>query len=505
MKRKTDLKESIESSLKLYEYFSNRAKNNSLTPKEINECKILKSFLQYIRTIYVYDNIKDIISDNAKFVTKRTKSSNLKYQSQIDLYELEKNSYENELNICQTKYSKLSVGGGFLSEEENSSLKTQMIKSYEQQIEALSSAMSAIEEKINEYKAKIRFNDQIVDDSINVSQNFVKKILEKEEQPTKILKSLLEEFVNGINTTTAISSCILLNPGSNNYSGMINRPFVDLCISFLTKDPSSGLYPTVLEIDTKDRLMKKNEVAIQSLPSLYTHINSLEKEIEIERQNYENKKETIKTNKKNILYVFDFNSDENELLIIENKIKELELKLSELKNSLYSIIIDCDLLHDTEFWLAVNINDNIILFENSAIMSKTKSEHIEKILEYFKRNYPHNINCSIDVLKKKNDEYGEDLSKLYESMPEEYRDLRIDDICSLKYCVESKTNDSGEGATYYEYLKLLDLLVIIDDFNGLPVEEKNEIYCFGLKKIANSSVRKYIESELQIPDKKSVK
>ena len=347
MKKKSDLKNSIESSLKLYEYFSNRAKNNSLTPKEINECKILKSFLQYIRTIYVYDNIKDIISDNAKFVTKRTKSSNLKYQEQIDLYELEKNSYEKELNNCQTKYSELNIGGGFLSEEENASLKNQMLKSYEQQIESLSHAMSALEEKINEYKAKIRFNDQIVDDSINVSQSFVKKILEKEEQPTKILKSLLEEFAKGINSTTTFFSCILLNSGKNEPGSMINRPFVELCISFLTKDPSSGLYPTILEIDTKDRLMKKNEVAIQSLPSLYTHINSLEKEIERERQNYDNKKETIKANKKNIIYVFSCDLDENELLSLENKIRELELKLSELKNSLYTIIINSDLIYDS--------------------------------------------------------------------------------------------------------------------------------------------------------------
>ena len=138
-------------------------------------------------------------------------------------------------------------------------------------------------------------------------------------------------------------------------------------------------------------------------------------------------------------------------------------------------------------------------------MCKTKSEHIEKILEYFKRNYPYNINLVIDSLKKKNDIYGEELSKLYESMPEEYRDLRIDDLCSLKCCVESNTYDSNKSAEYHEYLKLLDLLVIVDDFNGLSVEEKNEIYCSSLKNLASSSVRDFIESEIQILDKQNVK
>ena len=505
MEKKSELKSSIESSLKLYEYFLKRSKTSKLSKKELNECKILKSFLQYIRTLYVYENIRDIISDNAESVMNKVRDVNDVYQLQIDSYEQEKSDYSLDLSNLQNKYSKLKTDGGFLSEEDNEILKNQMLKSLEQLIETTNSTITAISEKVSKLQSRISFNSQIVDDSMNVSQELVKKLLSKEEKPMDILKRLLKESVDSIVTTTGANEQSLLEPGNNKLilaDGKINRPFVDLCISYLKRESSLGLYSTISKIGEKCSAKEKNDTAISDLPTLYTNIDSLQKDLELKKQEYETKKEQNKSKRKIVSYVFGSGTDEEELDRLKKEIDSLGEKLQEQKNLFYNIIAWSDLFFNEEFLTAIDVKENLIRSAYSDDLKALKVQHIEKILSCFKRAYPNNLNTAIEILKKRNARYGEELSGLYQSMPEEYRNLKMDDISRLRQYASDKAYGTKEWSAYYEYLKILDLLVIIDEFNKLQVKDKLEVYSSGIKTIASDSIRENIESEIIQPTKK---
>ncbi len=508
MARKNDLSSSIESSLKLYEYFCKRANVSKLSRKEINECKVLKSFLQYIRTLYVYDNIEQIIADNAESVINKVKNVNAEYQIQIEEYELEKNNYETELNDLQDKYSKIKTGGGILSEEGNESLKTDIIKSLEKLIETTNAVLSAIESKINKLKGRMNFNSQIVDDSMNVSQELVKKLLAKEENPMEILERLLKQSINNIVATTRSDEQTLFMPGDNKLileDGKVNRPFVDLCISYLKRDNQSGLYFTISEIAQKYDFKEKNDNAISNLASLYTEIDSLDKDIKLKQQEYDTKKDNIKEKSKEVFYKLTNSSDEEDLRKIKDSIEALEERIIEKKEELYELIVWSDLFFDDDFLSAIGISDNLIRNAYTDEMKNIREQHIAKIISCFKRAYPNNLNVAIEKLKKKNSKYGEELSFLYKSMPEEYRNLKMEDISRLRSYSCDKVYGTKEWSTYYEYLKILDLLVIIDEFNKTPKKEKNEIYGSDIEHLASEGVRINLESEILEPSIKVVK